>query len=816
MSAVATLASASSSTGTSTAVLERFGFHPGDTVFCPSSGGVKCTEADVVDLCSELGTCRSITSLDLSQASIGVEAAAALKKVVGGRTTLLPLQHLRLSHCNINHLAFTELAVGIAGCYKLEILDLSSNPLRDEAVDALAMVLGAVSTLRILNVTECKIGPAGTKTLCDAMRKYSCRLRQLLLAGNKLRAAGVTTLCDFLGASDLTATITTLDLSANCINAEGGRAIAAMLMRNAMVESLKLGTNYISDSAPHIVGALSHRTTSGKPLRLCDFSNNRIDVNACREVSRTLEGRRFTVSCFSLERNTVGDDGLIAYFHAMKGSPVQFLDLSDCGLSHRSGVVLADLISSCPLLNSIQVDGNHMNDDAICEIAEAFAASPSLVSLNLERTGCGSQGVRDLARAVQRKYAIHLSKQSEDAESAPNVATTSPSRPASISPAGLRSLNLAENTKIELPALLELLDALATPLTGVGPLEDLDLSDLPCVVECEPLLRALVELFASNPSLQRVLLERTGLTSLLPPPGILTRSVAAALEHAVRGSATMSASTDSSIDRTSHANNASGLKKRIMSSSSSPTQAGSSSEATSVVGVRGVSSMLKRLSPSPTVSSHVKSSPGKMSALSAAAPPVNPATVFRPTWALSVPVDTTQSPYIPPADAPDDGRFAALVPLKGSLHDPLYPGYGKGLFSNAVTLQSLNNPMPFRVKASRVAAPFIPTADGASLVAQAPKKALRVSPYSLEALEQNACQLPVTQDQLRRKFAELDVDGSGYLDYQEFFKLYLTFPNYGVPQNEEQAKRLFKKVARSDNRIDFDEFCVLMLNMAAR
>ena len=157
------------------------------------------------------------------------------------------------------------------------------------------------------------------------------------------------------------------------------------------------------------------------------------------------------------------------------------------------------------------------------------------------------------------------------------------------------------------------------------------------------------------------------------------------------------------------------------------------------------------------------------------------------------------------------------MPHPASLHDPRYPGYGKGRFSNGCLVQSLSNPLPYNVSVSHgTRRAFIPSADGASLVTAPPRQNLKESPYSLHALENNPGQLPVTEDQLRRKFSELDVDGNGYLDRDEFKALYVSFQSFGLPMSQQEADGMFAKYAGADRKLQFDEFCILMLKLAAR
>jgi hypothetical protein len=73
-----------------------------------------------------------------------------------------------------------------------------------------------------------------------------------------------------------------------------------------------------------------------------------------------------------------------------------------------------------------------------------------------------------------------------------------------------------------------------------------------------------------------------------------------------------------------------------------------------------------------------------------------------------------------------------------------------------------------------------------------------------------------SEDQLRELFDELDVDGSGYLDIDEFRAYFHSqYDDMGI--NDADAK--FEKMVASnpgfdDGELDFNEFCLVMLKLA--
>jgi Ran GTPase-activating protein (RanGAP) involved in mRNA processing and transport len=732
-------------------VLERYGVRGEVAVLRPSDFGVQCKESDVIDIATELARNRTLTSVDLTGATVSTEAARALGAVLGKNTTTI-VQHLCLANCDMHADTIAALAPLLAANDRLEVLDLRGNPIRDEGAAAVGELLAVSQTLRTVDLTSCKIGPAGARAIGDAIAA-NAKLRNLNLANNKLRAAGMAALSDGLKRNT---SLRVLDLSGNSINAEGGLTIAELLRANESIESINLARNYLSDAVPKIGHALS---TRNRPTRLLDLSANRIDGAICRALAQVLEGNRISVACLSLEGNTFGDVGMVPLYHAVKGTGIQFLDLSSTGLTHHSGVVIADLIASCKQLNSIQLDGNDLGDDAGVEIAVAFGASKAVTAMNLERTSMGPRAAAALCTAISQHD--HT-----------------------------RNLNISENPQLRTNEVIQLLRALSNRTA----LEELDLSNLD-LPEGEELLRALVDVFPPNKKLAAILLEHTGMGGAVPQ-SILTRELALSLLR----TGSPSVSVQSTLSGTSAAADKSFDASGLIALHGM-TKGGARATATAAGDVTGTRQ-----------SAHGVTNAVGLSRLEMTR---NAETIFKPAWALTVPLD----PPVHEADRAEDGSHPPLVPHPASLHHPLYPGYGYGRFSNGSLVQTLSMSVPYNVAVSHgTRQKFIPTADGATSMTAPPRRAMKESPYSLHALENNPGQLPVTEDQLRRKFSELDVEGNGYLVREDFKRLYMSFQSFGLPLTAHEANTLFSQYApaKDKDKVKYEEFSVLMLKLASR
>lgn len=750
--------------------LERFGVCD-DTVTTLDMGsaGIRVRESDIIDVASELQVNRQIVFMNASGVELTVEGAAALGRAISkSEGSKSVMQYLKLDNCEIRPEIMRAFVDGIGpegAITRLEILDLSNNPLRDEGATILAEYLakhncgaGGVGIdssapkdvsltgtpqltshrslpsdttkspnssgmfIRTLELKACKIGLQGAAALGKMLgTTRPCRITTLSLDKNKLKFAGVQEICNGLVSNT---TLRLLNLNDNGINTEGGDALARMLRENKHVETLQVGNNYLSTSLPAIAQSLCQRGTCA---RLLDFSTNRINSETCLLMSQVLEGHQFYASCLSLEGNPIGDTGLVALFHAVKGTPLQFLDLSETGITAASSQVLADLVQLCPMLCSLQIDGNVIGDKGLLALMKEIGSSKALVTLNVERCGLGPLSLSELANSIVRQRRM-------------------------------RSLTLAENKVDVLPVL----DALCACRT----MKYLDLSDLN-IQDSEDVLRALVGVMAANPDLELINLEHNPIAHGFPDE-TLTRQIA------------MEMAADISIFN---------------------------QEPGSVVGINnsrvGTGGVL--VNQSGASNSSVGGSKNRQREVAAA--------IFKPKWATCTAVD------IRPEDDDSDGEDGAdipLVPHPLSLQHPLYPGYGKGRFSSGSFIQNLSDPVPYTIRNSNgYTPPIIPTADGTAALRYPLRRPLKYAPYSLHALEANKSQLPITEDLLRKKFDELDVDGNGFLDRNEFMRVYLAYESFGLRPSEKEISEIMSKYNMwGDNRISFDEFAVLMLKLA--
>lgn len=84
--------------------------------------------------------------------------------------------------------------------------------------------------------------------------------------------------------------------------------------------------------------------------------------------------------------------------------------------------------------------------------------------------------------------------------------------------------------------------------------------------------------------------------------------------------------------------------------------------------------------------------------------------------------------------------------------------------------------------------------------------------HELHRVDENVGLLPITETQLRQKFSELDRNNDGYLDAEEFARVYSSFQLVTLDDNDKHLRPLVQKYSKN-GKIYFEGFSILMLRL---
>ena len=196
-------------------------------------------------------------------------------------------------------------------------LNLRANELGDEGVKEMAPAIGLTRTLQVLNLESNSITEEGAQTLADSMRAPSCRLKNLVVRGNVLGRRGAALL-----ASALRDSLTTLDVVGCGLGPAGAKSLAealgfsddpehmAMASTSSALTSLDLSENRIGDEGASAFGKLLERGCSA--LSVLALSDNGVGPAGAKDLAAGAGVEGCPLRNLDLSENRVGNDGAIA------------------------------------------------------------------------------------------------------------------------------------------------------------------------------------------------------------------------------------------------------------------------------------------------------------------------------------------------------------------------------------------------------------------------------------------------------------------------------------------------------------------------
>ena len=333
------------------------------------------SEQGASTLGAAFGSSKNLRVLDISRnKGIGDAGMKALCLAVhtsagdsGSHPHFPALIHLNISECNVNDEGVVALSHCLLGkkigemiesksesiSYRAEGIHLnaSSNALGPIGCTALASIFSVSikgnSLLNTLNLNNCSIGDDGLKALVDSLKSVECGggLKILHLSNNKIGKAGAKVLGAALNGNLMN--LTELCLSSNAIGQEGVLGLGLDSEGCKKLSTLDLSkTNCGSEGACSAINC--HSLSS---LRLFD---NDLRCNGFESLMPQLHSGSSSVNSLDLGGNRALDSAVAGILNSVltcSNSSLRTLEIGGNEIGEKSENILKEIRSVCPELD---------------------------------------------------------------------------------------------------------------------------------------------------------------------------------------------------------------------------------------------------------------------------------------------------------------------------------------------------------------------------------------------------------------------------------------------------------------------------------
>ena len=625
---------------------------------------------------------------------------------------------------------------------------------RDVPVDMTALCRGLIENYSVTSIDlhRCGVSPDGAYALSQVIASTKF-LADITLSRNRFGTKGAMHLAEALKVNQ---TVRHLNLAWNDLRNDFAGAIAEALTMNNSLQSLHLDRNLISEDG---AGAIAVALTSNYKLKYLGLSHNRIGAAGCGILGEGLM-RCKNLLTLDLSMNGIATEGIFSLAAALCGtqsmSALQTLNLSYNKVG-SSIIMLGDYIARTSSLRELNLEFCYLESGKELQGFSAQMKQPNVALCNVSfaRNRLGSEGIKTLGEGLK----------------------------------AIKSLRFIDFTEVGLHG--DAIESILLPMTeSCGKLSTLHLSenDLGGYEE------AIGKLAFCNPSLSFLGLQYCHLHN--------SEKLVKSFQQHQRP-----ACGPTGLNLRHNELDDDGLQKlaRWLSSYSRLSYLD--------LGENNLTSLHRDLF------YDVFDSNKKLPYVV-----FENTTVITPERLLHTEWDGSMGSLPPDDTIPFPPLCKATIDLDSSGRAPTV-----GFSTYSITVGSAMKRQFERIDPFPTSALFLLAGKPVKhLSTYAPAYEAKVAPFGnqearIDALtaadegqlfEQNIGSLLLSEDQLRREFNRLDVNGNGYLDKEEFKGVLQTFEDYGAPLSDRQLEWLISKYSGEDRRLSYEEFCAVFLKIA--
>ncbi len=335
-------------------------------------------KAEAARTIGNLAATGRIRKLDLHCNKIGDEGAAAIVDaiLVSAKKRGCKLQELNLGTNNIHSAGERKVAELVA---HLRVLNLSCNSIR-----YVFHKLRAAQSLEKFDVSECRLGAAGVKSLLDTSLP---KLRMLRMGQNSAGDLGAQTVSLFLLASPYGCALVKLQIQENDITEAGARELATAFVKTYALKSLRMSENPIGPrGVTAIVDALIVASTipmctigfagcnikddgasavgrfiSRRGCRRVYLSANDIYTTGAKAIADSIADSKFRTQVLDLGYNALGDEVVTYLLDKVTQPPdrsVRELDITHTGMvSVKGAMAVKRAVETSDVLSRLHTGG---------------------------------------------------------------------------------------------------------------------------------------------------------------------------------------------------------------------------------------------------------------------------------------------------------------------------------------------------------------------------------------------------------------------------------------------------------------------------
>ena len=253
--------------------------------------------------------------------------------------------------------------------------------------------------LKLYSFSGNRMGPVLFGNFCDSL-SLNQTIRWINVSGNCLGADGGAHLGRLLAT---TPRLQYLDACSNFFGAEGADYLSLQIDTNTGLTDLRLSSNRMSAQGSPWLGQILKYLPN---LTALDIAGNDVDEVSSGAIHEAFEGSFTNLTSLKLSQNPFGDKGIQTIALGLAGLPLlRSLQLFNCEITDAGAAVIGAAAASMPNLRALEVAFNRISDDGFRLMTECLMVAGArfrLTELNVSGNVCEDPVTEHLARLLQK------------------------------------------------------------------------------------------------------------------------------------------------------------------------------------------------------------------------------------------------------------------------------------------------------------------------------------------------------------------------------------------------------------------------------